>query len=252
MPWATIAVLAFVLIAGERAGAQTTSRPGPWVLDVRGVTSPVPQETVFFPPLRTGVLIPTRGFGMDLGGHVYLFNLGASRVGIGATVVAIRASTNPPQAQSTPGTTSPAPTGQALRLEMVHMSPQVSFNFGRRDGWSYVSAGMGSTVVKTTTAGASAGTRATGELWDLQRLWRVEDFNQINFGGGARWFLNSHVAFGFDLRFHRVDAGTAGEIMLATTPSADPRNPPPSATPVPPEPTPGKMFLTVGAGFSLR
>ena len=60
------------------AAAQAKSRPGPWVLDVRGVTSPVPTDPDYYPPLAA-VLVPERGFGVDVGAHVYLFNLGPAR-----------------------------------------------------------------------------------------------------------------------------------------------------------------------------
>jgi hypothetical protein len=208
-------------LAAAPAAAQTTSRPGPWVLDVRGVTSPVPQDAAFYPALDVSALVPQRGFGLDAGGHVYLFDLGSSRVGIGATIVIVRAVTRPPAAAAVPGSTTPVPPRQSVEVGLRHAAPQVSFNFGSRDGWSYLSAGAGPTMVSTKTAAVDPAERETGRLTTL------------NFGAGARWFLKTRLAFGFDIRFYRMQPGTAGEGEAA-------------------EPTPRKMLLTVGAGLSFR
>ena len=47
----------------------------------------------------------------------------------------------------------------------------------------------------------------------------------VNFGGGARWFIRPRLAFGFDLRAHRIAAGSN---------------------------TPKTNVFAVGAGVSLR
>lgn len=221
-------------MASLPASAQTASRPGPWVLDVRGVTSPVPQDSAFYPALDPSTFIPERGFGVDIGAHVYLFTLGNARLGVGAAVVSIRGGTTPPES-SPPASDGPTPaqTGQTLRLDLRTVTPQVSFNFGTRDGWSYLSAGAGTTRVVTTTSGAQSGRRETARI------------GNVNVGGGARWFLRSHVAFTFDLRLHRLSSATAGIPEQSGSPSTVPET---GTT----EATPGKMLLTVGVGFSFR
>jgi hypothetical protein len=90
------------------------------------------------------------------------------------------------------GVTTP---GQRLVLTMRTLAPQVSFNFGTRDGWSYLSAGIGTGSVNTEASGGVEGTRKSGQL------------RAVNVGGGARWFFTSHIAFGFDLRLHQIAAG---------------------------------------------
>ena len=75
--------------ATAQAAAQTTTPPGPWVLDVRGVTSPVPTDAGFYPPLAA-TSVPSRGFGADFGAHVYLWSLKLARIGFGANVVIVR------------------------------------------------------------------------------------------------------------------------------------------------------------------
>jgi hypothetical protein len=236
-----VAVLGLAVLAGTApAAAQATSPPGPWAIDVRGVTSPVPEDVVFYPPLAATARIPTRGFGLEGGAHVYLFNLGASRVGIGASALNVRAVTNPPPSPPTSsgsGTTM-APPRQSVQLDLRIVAPQLSFNFGTRNGWSYVSAGAGFGDVITRTAGASAGRRHS------QRL------NVMNVGGGARWFFLSHLAFGFDVRLHRVAAGVSGPIEM--TGGGSQGEVIGIEEPGPPPPTPGKMILVVGVGLSVR
>jgi hypothetical protein len=173
------------------AVAQTSSRPGPWVLDVRGTTSPVPTDPDYYPP-QAAVLVPARGFGADVGGHVYLFNLGPARLGIGASVMTIRSTADAAAVTDEDGVTTP---GQRLVLTMRTVAPQVSFNFGTRDGWSYLSAGIGTGSVNTEATGGVEGSRKSGQL------------RAVNIGGGARWFFTSHVAFGFDLRLYQIAAG---------------------------------------------
>ena len=179
-----------ILIAVPAAG-QTTSPPGPWVLDARGVTSAVPTDATFYPTL-TSTVVPSRGFGADVGGHVYLFYVGPARVGLGGSVLFVRATTTAP-ANAQDGS-APA-DGQRLTMTMRVLAPQISFNFGSRDGWSYLSAGLGIGSVNTEATEASPGTQESG----LRR--------SVNFGGGARWFIKPRVAFSVDLRAHRMAGG---------------------------------------------
>lgn len=214
-----------VLAGAPAAPAQTVTRPGPWVADVRGATSPVPEDGAFYPALDPSALIPQRGFGVDAGAHVYLIDVGVARLGIGASVLYLRSSTKPLEPVADPESPADPPVGQGVTLSLRTVSPQVSFNFGSRDGWSYLSAGVGATRVVTTTTGSLAGRRASSGI------------RNMNFGGGARWFLKSHVAFTFDVRLHRWSSGTAD--AAASEPAA-------------PEPTPRTLLLTVGAGLSFR
>jgi hypothetical protein len=79
--------------------------------------------------------------------------------------------------------------GQPIGQRLLSLSPQVSLNFGHREGWSYISAGMGPMVFETYQ----------GELPPAEAPPRAMT---INMGGGARWFITSHVAFCFDVRFY--------------------------------------------------
>jgi hypothetical protein len=170
--------LAGVLL-GSRVDAQslTPGPPGPYfVVDVRGATSGIPTSIGLYPTVPDGGQVPSRGFGYDVGAHVYLFNLGGARVGLGANVIGVR--------------------GTALDADatMRLVAPQLSFNFGSSDGWSYLSFGAGTARVDAEETGSSSA---------------------INAGGGARWFIKRHLGVGFDVRLHRIAAD--GDIMGRST-----------------------------------
>ena len=167
--------LAGVLLGSPvEAQSLTPGRPGPFVIDVRGATSGIPASPGLYPDLGDQFVVPSRGFGLDIGGHVYLFDLGPARLGIGVNYIHVR------------GT---APDGNAT---LQTIAPQLSFNFGTSDGWSYVSVGAGPAKVNAVESASSSA---------------------INAGGGARWFLNRHVAVGFDVRVLQIaaDGDTMGK-----------------------------------------
>jgi len=179
-------------MAAAPAAGQTPSRPGPWVLDIRGVTSAVPTDTTFYPAL-TSTVVPSRGFGADVGGHVYLFNLGPARVGLGASLIAVRATASASATQTEAA--EPAEPVQRVAMTLRAIAPQLSLNFGSGDGWSYLSAGVGVGSVNSRTENSSPGEQASGGL------------RMVNYGGGARWFMTPRLAFGFDLRAYQLAAG---------------------------------------------
>ncbi len=205
-------VAILVGIAAPVHAQQPPTRPGPWVFDVRGVTSRVPTDGTFYPPLDATALVPTRGFGIDAGAHVYVFDLGPSRVGFGAHYAVLSA-----RSGSNDGAENLAIAGQTTKLTMRLLAPEVSFNFGSGNGWSYLSGGLGLGSVSTSTETVSPGKRDTGQV------------AAYNIGGGARWFITTHIAFGFDLRVHRLAAGDTGGVV-----------------------TPKTTTFTVGAGLSFR
>jgi hypothetical protein len=168
------------VLMGSRVAAQslTPGPPGPiFVVDVRGSTSGIPTSIGLYPTIPDNGSVPTRGFGYDVGGHVYLFNLGAARLGLGVNVIGARGTA--PDATAT------------LRI----VAPQLSFNFGSSDGWSYLSLGAGTARVNAEETGSSSA---------------------INAGGGARWFIKRHLAVSFDIRLHKIaaDGDTMGQATL--------------------------------------
>jgi hypothetical protein len=84
-----------------------------------------------------------------------------------------------------------------VRATLLIVAPQVSFNFGTGDGWSYLSGGVGAARVQTASA---PGASNDGGI--------VTAFNA---GGGARWFVTPRLAVGFDVRLHWMSSGRARE-----------------------------------------
>jgi hypothetical protein len=203
-------VIAGVLWLGlcAPAAGQTAApdRPGPYAIDVRVTTISLPQDPGFYPPVSSTTAVPSRGWGIDAGAHVYPLQLGAARLGIGGMLLRARGTVS---LESLP----------AVAALVTTVAPQVSVNFGSRAGWSYLSAGIGRATL--TTRVSTAGTAP-------ERLLDSGSRSSMNFGGGARWFARSHLAFTFDVRFHMVRAG--GDVM----------------------PTPGTTLTAVSAGIALR
>ena len=79
----------------------------------------------------------------------------------------------------------------------------MSFNFGHRSGYSYISGGMFGRsrlfLDRADTAASSAPWRST-----------------INYGAGGRWFKGPHLAFSVDARWYSVaqqDANAAASLV---------------------------------------
>lgn len=208
-----------VLVSSPAAAQGPPAPPGPYVVDVRAVSSGVPSGIVSFPTLAADVPIPTRGFGFDVGAHVYTGRIGPARIGFGANLLNVRTEkVTPTTAPSTASSNSTASSSMqaappGVHVDMRTLAPQVSFNFGTSDGWSYLSSGAGFTKATARTIGDVELSRSSG--WLLT----------INAGGGARWFLSRRIAFGFDARLHRVGSSD-------TMPAA--------------------MLFSIAAGISLR
>lgn len=126
--------------------------------------------------------LPARSFGIVTGAHYYPFHLGKITFGFGGEFVYARGShTLAPAADG-------APSGPTVRRHFESIAPEISFNFGHRNGWSYISGGMfGRSKLFLDRADAPA----SGAPWR----------STINYGGGARWFTNHHLAFSVDFRW---------------------------------------------------
>jgi hypothetical protein len=197
--------------------AQPSSSPGPYVIDLHGVMSGLPSGNAFHPVLPDNTLVPRRGFGFGAGAHVYLKKLGPARLGVGVEIARARGTAMTPAPTTTSTTTTATTSSSATATATSTLSaaspietattvtlvtPQVSFNFGARDGWSYLSGGYGSAQIHGVASGQLTAP-ATGAATLVRDEGRAA---AVNYGGGARWFTREHVAVGFDLRFHRIAA----------------------------------------------
>ena len=176
--------LSALLLASADASAQSGEPISWFVADLRGSIAPFGQNQVL--AVSRGfdqTLTPETGLGLEAGAHVYVYRWRVITFGVGAsfhTSVADRSAKD----------TDPNPNGPILRKKFTAVAPQISLNFGGRNGWSYLSGGLG-------TSQLSLFARNDEEL-DQRRS------NTVNYGGGARWFVSEHLAFSLALRFYAV------------------------------------------------
>jgi hypothetical protein len=168
-------------------GQQPEAQPiGPVALDIRvafpqfkdlpGVSDPLDVNTTD---------LPGHGMGLVFGAHWYAARLKVITLGLGGELLVSRGSSNvQPEMEG-------EPDGPAIKTRFSSISPQISLNFGKREGWSYVTAGLGSGVFETE--------REDRPLPDGSTRAKI-----LNYGGGARWFPKKHVALSLDLRFYAV------------------------------------------------
>lgn len=179
-----LAAAAMLLGAAPPAVAQDDEPIGRFVADLRGSFVRFGQQpglagSYGFRPHAT----PSSGIGVDAGAHVYPLRWRFVTLGLGA---AYHASFGDRGAR----TDDVDPDGPTLRKTFRAISPQLSLNFGGRNGWSYLSGGIGtSRLVLFARDGERPAERSARTL---------------NYGVGARWFVKRHVAFSLDLRFHSL------------------------------------------------
>ena len=206
-----VAVLA--LISASTAVAQPAPPPiGAYVVDVRGALARFKEDPNVAATLDVSEEnLPTRGLGLATGAHWYPLRQGKITFGLGGELLFARDS-------RTIDATDTTPEGPTVRTRLTAIAPQISFNFGHRDGWSYISGGLGwarLTSVRTDAA-------------DVDGAGRTQT---INYGGGARWFTSPRRAFTFDLRFYAISPREA----TATVPSY-----------------PRQRIMVISAGMSFR
>ena len=187
-----VALAGLLLVAGPAFAQQQQPLPI-FAADLRGFYSGLGQDPVTAADLGVNPLeLPARGPGGVLGAHVYPLRGRSIALGIGAEGMIARG-----RAQQTDPTTGD-PIGLPIEQRLLSLSPQISLNFGHREGWSYLSAGMGRLSFETFKG-------------DLPPAELPPTKSTINMGGGARWFIRAHVAFVFDVRFYltRPEAASA-------------------------------------------
>ena len=177
-------VILLLMIAATPAAAQDPGRIGPFVVDILGSFVSVGQDPLLAANRGLGpAQLAGSGIGLDIGGHVYLFRWRSITFGVGASALFMSTS-------RTPGQDDPNPDGPTVDTRFRALSPQLSFNFGDGDGWSYLSGGIGTSRLsvfieqETEPPQRRAGT--------------------LNYGGGARWFARPGLAFSFDLRLFAI------------------------------------------------
>jgi hypothetical protein len=205
--------LAWLSLASRAAAQDPIPKIGPFVLDLHGTIPRFPDapQLILSRDLVQGEM-PGAGIGLHASANVYVFTWKAVTFGLGADAAFGRAH-HAAQPISDTETTRP------VTERFTHVAPELSFNFGTGDGWSYLSGGIGRSTWYIVPDGFEPLPA------DHERL------ETINYGGGARWFAKPRLAFSVDVRFYAIYPGT-------------PDGPRPGS--------PRTTLLIVGAGLSVK
>src|SRR5262249_14997174 len=122
-----------LILCGAASAQQASPRIGPFVVDVRGSFPDFPSDGQLAQSRGVNVTdLPGVGIGVDLGVHLYPFKWKAVTFGFGGELLLSRAHAAPAIG-----------SGRAVTERFRTIAPQVSFNFGKGTGWSYLSGGIG-------------------------------------------------------------------------------------------------------------
>ena len=181
------------------AAAQADEPIGLYAFDLRGSFVPFARN----PDLAglfgfTAPDTPGPGLGIDAGAHLYPLRWRGLTFGVGAGFHSSFADQ---------GRFEPAPDADdeplalpSVRKGFTSVSSQVSLNFGTRNGWSYVSVGLGRSQLGLRALDSEGEAEGEGEAAPLTGV------HTLSYGGGARWFNRPHLAFSLDARFYALRA----------------------------------------------
>jgi hypothetical protein len=194
------------LVLAAPAWAQTPAPPAPtpaaaparavpdnripvFAADARGMFASLGEDTL----TSASLYVPTgqmksKAFGVQLGAHVYPWRGKAMALGVGGEAALVSNSFE------TVDTTTLKPTGTIYNRNLEAYSVNVSLNFGKKNGWSYLTAGYG-----PVTFASYLSTLTRDDISD----------KGLNYGAGARWFKYDHLAFTVDLRFYATPPANA-------------------------------------------
>jgi hypothetical protein len=190
-------MVAALLVAGPAAAQTPTPTPTPtpqpvieplkvaplplFVFDVRAGFASLGQDTTTATDLNVVAAdMPGRAKTIVIGAHMYLFRRGGFKLGVGAE--AIRSAASNRRLDSTG-----SETGPVIQRRLEGASGQLSLNFGKGKGWSYLTVGAGPMKFETYLDEAKPTRAGTTTL---------------NYGGGARWSFTSHLALNVDIRLY--------------------------------------------------
>ena len=182
------------------AAAQTEEPIGLFAFDLRGSFVPFTRNADLAGRFGfTAPETPGPGWGLDAGAHLYPLRWRGITFGIGAGYHSSFAN----QSRFEP---APDPEDEPLALPSVRkrftsVSSQVSLNFGSRNGWSYLSVGLGRSRIGLRALDAEAAP--------------TSGVHTLSYGGGARWFDRPHLAFSLDARFYALRAPRMTVVVIS-------------------------------------
>ena len=205
-------VLSWLVAAASARAQEPPPRIPIIVIDVQGSVPRFPPDPIL--AASRGISeteLPGAGLGGQLGAHLYFFKFKAVTFGVGGQAVVTRAKQTPPDNVQN--------QIKAVTEKFRSLGAQLSLNFGTGSGWSYLSGGIGRSNWSVVPEGRAP--------LDVDQ----EALKTINYGGGARWFAKTHLAFSFDVRLYAINPGTASAGYPAS---------------------PRTTFMVIGAGLSLK
>ena len=193
---------ALILLSFAAPAAAQQKDPLPiFAADLRGIFARHKTEPSVATSLgvETGNL-PTRSFGLVGGGHVYVLRGKKISIGLGGTAL-FGGGSKTLDLTASDGTMSKSPP---VRRHFRSVTPEISLNFGHRNGWSYISGGFfGQSRLYLDREDAPA----TG----------APQRKTLTYGAGAGWFTTNHIAFSVDVRWYSVaemPASAASNVVL--------------------------------------
>jgi hypothetical protein len=174
------------------ASAQQKEPIGRFAADLRGIFARHKAE----PSVATALDVepgnlPERSFGLAAGAHVYPWRGNRMALGVGGGLVLGRGSRALDVLDASGKPTAPPTKGPTVRRHFTSIVPEISLNFGHRNGWSYISGGMlGRSKLYADRADAPAA--------------NAPHRKTLTYGGGARWFTSEHLAFSVDFHWYSV------------------------------------------------
>ncbi len=196
-----------IQLAPAPASAQPPERLPWFAVDLHGASVGLPTAEGWIPvPVIGDTPLPGRGFGISGGASVYPLKLGIITFGFGASISTGKGKGEALTITTGSGSSAVTRVTPVFRTQVLNVIPQASINFGHRLGWSYLSAGLG-----TTRVNASADASPTTPAVVLPEAWN----QALNFGGGARWFMKPHLGASFDVRFVKLGSRAASGMMPA-------------------------------------
>jgi hypothetical protein len=177
-------------VAARAAAQDPIPNIGPFAIDLQGTVPHFPSNNPQLEQsrdLETGEL-PGTGLGVHVSAMVYVFTWKAITFGLGGDAAFARS-------HHSGALISEGVLGRSVTERFTHVAPELSFNFGNGNGWSYLSGGIGRSTWSIVPDGAEP---LPADQHPLET---------INYGGGAKWFLNRHLAFSVDARFYAVYPG---------------------------------------------
>jgi hypothetical protein len=176
-------------------------------LDARVVYTALGQDAITAASLQlsSAALLKSKTFGLMGGVHVYPIRGKHVALGLGGDAVLIPGNSQPEDP------IKKEPVGPEIKRRVRGFSGQVSLNFGKRQGWSYITGGLGPTSFESYL-GIVKGSAQVEKVPDGLRPMT------LNAGGGARWFNFQHLAFSLDFRMYFTKEALATSVTAARGP----------------------------------